>query len=100
MVKGKLWLEVVMCANCVLNHCSSKALRVITPCEAWNGRKPMVSHMCIFGCLACAFVSSQQRHKLDEKAKKCTFVGYSSGGKGNQPYHPLTNKIIVSRSTQ
>jgi hypothetical protein len=54
----KFLLEAVMCANYVLNRCPTKALRVITPYEAWNGRKPMVSHMRIFGCLAYALVPS------------------------------------------
>jgi hypothetical protein len=43
-----------MCANYVLNHSPTKALRVITLYEAGNGRKPMVSHMPIFDCLAYA----------------------------------------------
>ena len=40
---------------------------------------------------------SQQRHKLDDKAKKCIFVGYSAESKGYRLYHPLTDTIIVSR---
>ena len=102
MVKGKhlpnkFWMEAVMCANYVLNRCPTKALRVITPYEAWNGHKPMVSHMRVFGCLAYALVPSQQHHKLDDKAKKCIFVGYSAESKGYRLYHPLTDTIIVSR---
>ena len=85
-----------MC-NYVLNRCPTKALRVITPYEAWNGHKPMVSHMRVFGCLAYALVPSQQRHKLDDKAKKCIFVGYSAESKGYRLYHPLTDTIIVSQ---
>ena len=102
MVKGKhppnkFWMEAVMCAHYVLNYCPTKMLRVITPYEAWNKRKPMVSHMRIFGCLAYALVPSQQRHKLDDKANKCIFVGYSGESKGYRLFHPLTNNIIVSR---
>jgi hypothetical protein len=74
MVKGKhrldkFWLEVVMCANYALNRFPIKALRVITPYEAWNGQKPMVNHVHIFGCLAYALVSSEQCHKLNDKTK-------------------------------
>ena len=53
----------------------------------------MVSHMHVFGCLAYALVPSQQHHKLDDKAKKCIFVGYSVG---YCLYHSLRNTIIVS----
>ena len=102
MIKGKhlpdmFWMEALMCANYVLNRCPTKALKVITPYEAWNGHKPMVSHMRVFGCLAYALVPSQQRHKLDDKAKKCIFVGYSAESKGYRLYYPLMNTIIVSR---
>ena len=54
----------------------------------------MLSHM--HGYLLAYGVSSQ-RQKLDDKAKKCIFVGYDSGSKGYRLYHPLMDKIIVSR---
>ncbi|MCO5597264.1 hypothetical protein L7F22_051340 [Adiantum nelumboides] len=37
------------------------------------------------------------RGKLDDKAVKCIFVGYSSGSKGYRLYNPATNKIFESR---
>lgn len=101
MIKGKhlldkFWMEALMFANYVLNRCPTKAFRVVTPYEAWNGRKPMVSHMRVFGCLAYALVPSQQHHKLQDKAIKCIFVGYSAESKGYHLYHPLTDNIVVS----
>ena len=39
----------------------------------------------------------QQRRKLDDKAVKCVFVGYSSESKGYRLYHPQTKRILVSR---
>ena len=39
----------------------------------------------------------QQRRKLDDKAVKCIFVGYSSESKGYHLYHPQTKRILVSR---
>ena len=78
----KFWLEAVMCANYVLNRCPTKAITTITLYEAWTGHKPNVGHMRIFGSLAYAFVPPQQRHKLQDKATKCIFVGYSKESKG------------------
>ena len=43
--KVKFWLTVVMCANYVLNRCPTKALKTITPYEAWNGHKTNVGHI-------------------------------------------------------
>ena len=91
------WLEAVMCATYVLNRCPTKALQSITPYEAWHGRKPSISHLRVFGCLAYAMVPVQQRRKLDDKAVKCTFVGYSSESKGYHLYHPQTKRILISR---
>ena len=102
MVKSQVlphafWLEAVMCATYVLNRCPTKALQNITPYESWHGRKPSVAHLRVFGCLAYALVPVQQRRKLDDKAVKCVFIGYSSESKGYRLYHPQTKCILVSR---
>ena len=86
-----------MCAAYILNKCPTKALQSITPYEAWHGRKPSIGHLLVFGCLAYALVPVQQRQKLDDKAVKCIFVGYSSESKGYKLYHPQSKRILVSR---
>ena len=63
MLKGKnlpnmFWLDAVMCANYVLNRSPTKALKTITPYEAWKGHKPTISRMRTFGWLAYAHVPS------------------------------------------
>ncbi|MCO5572769.1 hypothetical protein L7F22_026528 [Adiantum nelumboides] len=93
----KLWMEAVACAAHVLNRCPTRALKTITPYESWYDRKPSVSYLRVFGCLAYAHIPQQLRGKLDDKAVKCIFVGYSSGSKGYRFYNPATNKIFESR---
>ena len=93
----KFWLEAIMCASYVLNICSTKAIKNIAPYDAWIGHKPNVGHMRIFGSLAYAFVPPEQRHKLQDKAKKCIFVGYNKESKGYQLFQPNTGKIIISQ---
>ncbi|MCO5564150.1 hypothetical protein L7F22_017806 [Adiantum nelumboides] len=93
----KLWMEAVACAAHVLNRCPTRALRTITPYESWYDRKPSVSYLRVFGCLAYAHIPQQLRGKLDDKAVKCIFVEYSSGSKGYRLYNPTTNKIFESR---
>ena len=53
--------------------------------------------MRVFGCLAYAHVPQQLRGKLDDKAVKCIFVGYSSGSKGYHLYDPVKQKLFESR---
>ena len=56
-----------------------------------------VDHMRIFGCLAYAHVPSQQQTKLDAKAVKCIFIGYSPDSKAYTLFNLATNKVITSR---
>ncbi|MCO5568549.1 hypothetical protein L7F22_022248 [Adiantum nelumboides] len=93
----KLWMEAVACAAHVLNRCPTRALKTITLYESWYDRKPSVNCLRVFGCLAYAHIPQQLRGKLDDKAVKCIFVGYSSGSKGYRLYNPATNKIFESR---
>ena len=44
-----------------------------------------------------AHVHVEFRHKLDDKAIKCIFVGYSAESKGYRFYNPATRNIFVSR---
>ncbi|MCO5583107.1 hypothetical protein L7F22_037015 [Adiantum nelumboides] len=96
-LSSRFWLEAAMCANYVRNRCPIKALKSMIAYEAWNGRVPVVTHMRIFGSLAYVHVPAHQRHKLEAKALKCIFVGYSSESKGYQLYVPSTQKIIESQ---
>ncbi|MCO5581903.1 hypothetical protein L7F22_035792 [Adiantum nelumboides] len=93
----KLWMEAVACAAHVLNRCPTRALKTITPYESWYDKKPSVSYLRVFGCFAYAHIPQKLRGKLDDKAVKCIFVGYSSGSKGYRLYSSATNKIFESR---
>jgi transposase InsO family protein len=48
------WGEAVVTAVYILNRSPTKALNGRTPYEAWHGRKPVVSHLRVFGCLVFA----------------------------------------------
>ncbi|MCO5593977.1 hypothetical protein L7F22_047996 [Adiantum nelumboides] len=89
-------MEAIACAAHVLNTCSTRALKTITPYKSWYHRKSSVNYLRVFGCLAYAHIPQQLRGKLDDKAVKCIFVGYSSGSKGYRLYNPATNKIFES----
>jgi transposase InsO family protein len=62
-LKKSLWAKAVVNAAYTRNRCPSKALPSITPEEAWSGRKPCISHMRVFGCIAYAMVPDEKRGK-------------------------------------
>ena len=48
----KYWAEAINCANYIVNRTPTKALKNITPEEAWTKIKPDVSHFHVFGSIA------------------------------------------------
>jgi len=86
----KIWAEAVATAVYILNISPTKAVLNQTPYEAWKGRKPRVSHLKIFGCIAYALDNSHSRRKLDVKSTKCIFVGYSPQSKAYKLYKNQT----------
>jgi transposase InsO family protein len=91
------WAEAVYTAVYLLNRCPTKAVWNMTPIEAWNGRKPSVTHLKVFGCICYAQVPKEKRRKLDEASEKCIFIGYSSQSKGYKVYNLKSKKVVVSR---
>jgi hypothetical protein len=65
--------------------------------EKFTGKKPYVSHFRIFGCIAYTHVPDDKRSKLDPKAEKCIFIGYSLEQKRYRCFNPSTWKLQVSK---
>lgn len=67
----------------------------MTPYERWKGVKPNLKHVRQFGATAFAIIPAKQRQKLDDKARKLTFVGYPEGTKGFRVLNTTTQKIYI-----
>ena len=91
------WAKAVHTAIYIMNRTSIAAIHDITPEQQFTGTKLDVSHLKVFGCIAYVHVRDKLRTKLDPKAKKCIFVGYSLEQKGYRCYNPYTREICVSR---
>lgn len=90
------WGEAIVMAVYLLNISPTKAVLNRTPLEAWNGKKPRVSHLKLFGCIAYALVYFHS--KLDEKSEKCIFIGYCHQTKAYRLSNPISAKVIISRN--
>jgi len=67
-----------------------------TPNDGWIGRRLMVNHLRVFGCIAYGLFKIYSK-KFDKKSKKYIFVGYSSESKAYKLYNPFSGKITISR---
>ena len=57
----------------------------------------MIEYFQIFGCVAHDRVSDQRRSKLDDKSRKCVFVGVNDESKAWRLYDSISKKIIVNK---
>ena len=91
------WAEAVNTAVYIMNRTPTAAVHDVTPEEKYTGNKPYLAHMKVFGCIAYVHVSDELRTKLNLKAEKCVFIGYSLEKKGYRCYNPSTRDVRVSR---
>ncbi|MCO5566574.1 hypothetical protein L7F22_020251 [Adiantum nelumboides] len=94
---NSFWAEAVNIAVYILNRSYTKAVKDMTPLQAFSGKKPSVSHFKIFGSDCYVHVPDASRTKWDAKSQKCIFLGYSEESKGYRVYNPTTKKIVISR---
>lgn len=93
---SNLWGEAIRHSVYVLNRLPTRSLSGTTPYKAWTGRKPDLSHLRIFGCLAHMKVPSAHVIKLDDRRKKVIYLGKELGTKACRLYDPTTGRIQVS----
>ncbi len=89
------WGEALAAQIHVWNRLPTSSLKRMTPHEAWFKRKPDISHLRVWGCLAYVYVQKDKRRSLQPHMEKCVFVGYPSGYKGWKFYNPTTQKYII-----
>ena len=71
-----LWAEAYSTVVYLQNRSHHHALGNKTPEEMFTGKKPEVSHFCIFGCLTFSHVPFEKRTKLEPTTERGIFVGY------------------------
>ena len=94
------WAEALSTAVYLRNRCPTRPIEHMTPYEALFGERPKVDHLRIFGCTAFSFIPKDERRKLDDKSRKCIFLGYSSNQKGYRLYDLERKRIFHSRDVK
>jgi hypothetical protein len=90
------WAEAIATAVYIMNRTPTATMHGMTPKEKYNGRKLDLSHLKVFGCIEYVHVPNELQTKLDPKAKKCVFIGYSLEQKGYICYNLVTGEMRVS----
>ena len=77
------WRYALETATYSLNLIPSKSVSK-TPTELWNGRKPSLNHIRIWGALT--HVLRKEPHKLESHTEVCLFIRYPKGTRGGLFY--------------
>jgi transposase InsO family protein len=91
------WVETITTLIYIMNRTPTSAIHGMTLEEKFTNKKPYFSHLRVFGCITYVHVPDHKRSKLDPKAEKCIFIGYSLKQKGYKCFNLSTQKLQVSR---
>nr|AAN64998.1 Putative gag-pol polyprotein [Oryza sativa Japonica Group]ABF95728.1 retrotransposon protein, putative, Ty1-copia subclass [Oryza sativa Japonica Group] len=83
------WEEALLTSNHVLNRVPNKN-KDKTPYEIWTGRKPSLSYLRTWGCLAKVNVPITKKRKLGPKTVDCVFLGYA--------HHSIAYRFLIVKS--
>ena len=95
-----LWSYGVLTATHLINLLPSRVLDFKCPLEVLQVKAQDMSHLKVFGCTCYVHLPQIQRDKLDPRAVKCIFLGYSQTKKGYKCYEPKSKKLYVSRDVK
>jgi len=91
-----LWGEVINAVTHAINRSPAKDGNH-TPYELLYGKKPDVSHLRVWSCLAYALKPPGQHCKSESKVLEGTHVGYAAEGHGLRILSPVTERILKRR---
>lgn len=97
-VPKTFWLDVVQTTTYLMNHLPTRVLGYQTPLEVLFPNSTLFLILLkVFGCICFVHVDKSVGSKLDPKALKCIFLGYSPNQKEYKCFHPSTRKNFVSK---
>jgi hypothetical protein len=93
----QLWGEAALNVIVTLNVSGHRSLNGMTPYEKWNGHKPKVSHLRMFGEPCFPMIMQKDwKSKLEPRASNAVFVGYDNVKKAYRCYESASDSIILT----
>ena len=95
------WGEAVLTATFLINRMPSQVSYFKFPIDVLSKSFPNFEGIGtlspkIFGCVSFIHIPKQSRDKLEPRALRCVFLGYSSNQKGYKCYHPPTKRSYIT----
>ena len=95
----KFWEVAVGTAAYIKNKAAQGDDRK-TPEKLWTGKKPDISHLRVFGCLAYRFNNKPKKTKLEPRSARCIFVGYTETSRQYRVYDRQRNQVIQTSTVK
>jgi len=92
------WIEAVYTAVYLINRSPTRALcDGVVPAEKWLGKRPNLSKLKVFGCMAYMLIpKAQRKSKFDSKSFKCIMLGYTTNG--YRLWHIGKDRVVSGRN--
>jgi len=85
------WAEALNTSCYIINRCMIRHILNKTPCELFEGRKPNIIHLRIFGCKSYVHNNGKDAlGKFDPRSDEAIFLGYSSYSKAYKVFKKRT----------
>nr|GMD29358.1 uncharacterized protein LOC109148506 [Ipomoea batatas] len=94
----QFWGECVLHVAYIINRLPSAAINNQVPYQILIKKVPQYQHLRVFGCLAYV-TTIGPKTKLDVRARKCIFLGFTSNTKGYKLDNNLSNIILPAMNT-
>ena len=75
-LSSNMWGEAILSACHIQNKPPHKKIGK-TPYEFWDGHKPNLEYLKVWGCLAKVMLPEPKRRKLGSRTCDCVFIGYA-----------------------
>ena len=92
-VPKRFWSYNILMDVYLINHLPSRMLDFKYPLEVLQVPSPKLAHLKVFRCSIFVHLPSSKQDKLDSRAIKCIFLGYSQTQKGYKCYDPSQKKM-------
>ena len=94
---GVLWLTKLLTLTYIQFGVPFMKIGLKTLMEMWIGKQVAYSHLYAVGCSVYVMYNAHERAKLEQKSRKCIFLGYADGVKRHCLRDPIAHKIVISR---